>query len=67
MVAQCSGCRRATAYCSHSAIQRERGETRKCEVRWRKYVSKCKGGDRTQWKIIDSKLYTWVSNSQRDL
>lgn len=45
MVAQCSGCRRATAYCSHSAIQGERGETRKCEVQWRNYVSKFKGED----------------------
>lgn len=45
MVAQCSGCRRATAYCSHPEIQGERGETQKREVRWRKYVSKFKGED----------------------
>lgn len=45
MVAQCSGCSRATAYCSHSAIQEERGETRKCEVGLGKYVSKFKAED----------------------
>lgn len=45
MVAQCSDCSRATAYCSHSAIQEVRGETQRCGIGWRKCVSKFKGED----------------------